>query len=167
MSMQPREGGGLARVLEAALLLLARKPKVLSSFQREKAALMFDSRNPPRAFRSAGNLQLVSALIWAYCFSLWLTLSLSVCLSVRLSPNQSILGGELGLGSPGAASPTKPAGQYYQHYNQRRRTLPMDTMGETTHTHTHTRAMTFIRAVASLTVTSHLHFSLLSFYLYL
>uniref|UniRef100_A0A674NZ89 Transcription factor 4 n=1 Tax=Takifugu rubripes TaxID=31033 RepID=A0A674NZ89_TAKRU len=44
--------------------------------------------------------------------------------------SQSILGGELGLGSPGAASPTKPAGQYYQHYssNQRRRTLPMDTL---------------------------------------
>uniref|UniRef100_A0A671VN65 Transcription factor 4 n=1 Tax=Sparus aurata TaxID=8175 RepID=A0A671VN65_SPAAU len=42
----------------------------------------------------------------------------------------SILGGELGLGSPSAASPTKPAGQYYQHYssNPRRRTLPMDTM---------------------------------------
>uniref|UniRef100_A0A669DY94 Transcription factor 4 n=1 Tax=Oreochromis niloticus TaxID=8128 RepID=A0A669DY94_ORENI len=43
----------------------------------------------------------------------------------------SILGGgELGLGSPGAASPTKPAGQYYQHYssNPRRRTLHMDTM---------------------------------------
>uniref|UniRef100_A0A3B4GHI4 Transcription factor 4 n=1 Tax=Pundamilia nyererei TaxID=303518 RepID=A0A3B4GHI4_9CICH len=31
---------------------------------------------------------------------------------------------------PGAASPTKPAGQYYQHYssNPRRRTLHMDTM---------------------------------------
>uniref|UniRef100_A0A672GS35 Transcription factor 4 n=1 Tax=Salarias fasciatus TaxID=181472 RepID=A0A672GS35_SALFA len=45
--------------------------------------------------------------------------------------HQSILGGELGLGSPGAASPTKPAGQYYQHYssNPRRRTLHMDTMG--------------------------------------
>uniref|UniRef100_A0A8D3C8S0 Transcription factor 4 n=1 Tax=Scophthalmus maximus TaxID=52904 RepID=A0A8D3C8S0_SCOMX len=45
--------------------------------------------------------------------------------------HQSVLGGELGLGSPGAASPTKPAGQYYQHYgsaNPRRRTLPMDTM---------------------------------------
>ncbi|XP_036973120.1 transcription factor 4-like isoform X6 [Acanthopagrus latus] len=44
--------------------------------------------------------------------------------------HQSILGGELGLGSPSAASPTKPAGQYYQHYssNPRRRTLPMDTM---------------------------------------
>uniref|UniRef100_A0A3B4GFW5 Transcription factor 4 n=1 Tax=Pundamilia nyererei TaxID=303518 RepID=A0A3B4GFW5_9CICH len=45
--------------------------------------------------------------------------------------HQSILGGgELGLGSPGAASPTKPAGQYYQHYssNPRRRTLHMDTM---------------------------------------
>uniref|UniRef100_A0A7N6A1U0 Transcription factor 4 n=1 Tax=Anabas testudineus TaxID=64144 RepID=A0A7N6A1U0_ANATE len=42
----------------------------------------------------------------------------------------SILGGDLGLGSPGAASPTKPAGQYYQHYgsNPRRRTLHMDTM---------------------------------------
>nr|XP_029136371.1 transcription factor 4 isoform X4 [Labrus bergylta] len=36
----------------------------------------------------------------------------------------------MGMGSPGAASPTKPAGQYYQHYgaNPRRRTLPMDTM---------------------------------------
>ncbi|XP_074547247.1 transcription factor 4 isoform X8 [Halichoeres trimaculatus] len=34
------------------------------------------------------------------------------------------------MGSPGAASPTKPAGQYYQHYgpNPRRRTLPMDNM---------------------------------------
>ncbi|XP_072228730.1 transcription factor 4 isoform X3 [Leuresthes tenuis] len=44
--------------------------------------------------------------------------------------HQSILGGELGLGSPGATSPTKPAGQYYQHYsaNPRRRTLQMDTM---------------------------------------
>ncbi|XP_037835249.1 transcription factor 4 isoform X1 [Kryptolebias marmoratus] len=44
--------------------------------------------------------------------------------------HQSILGGELGLGSPGAASPTKPAGQYYQHYgsNPRRRTLQMDTI---------------------------------------
>ncbi|XP_034997405.2 transcription factor 4 isoform X1 [Hippoglossus stenolepis] len=44
--------------------------------------------------------------------------------------HQSVLGGELGLGSPGTASPTKPAGQYYQHYssNPRRRTLPMDTM---------------------------------------
>ncbi|KAK9532913.1 hypothetical protein VZT92_010274 [Zoarces viviparus] len=42
----------------------------------------------------------------------------------------SVLGGEMGLGSPGAASPTKPAGQYYQHYgsNPRRRTLPMDAM---------------------------------------
>uniref|UniRef100_A0A8C6KRR3 Transcription factor 4 n=1 Tax=Nothobranchius furzeri TaxID=105023 RepID=A0A8C6KRR3_NOTFU len=40
----------------------------------------------------------------------------------------SVLGGELGLGSPGAASPTKPAGQYYQHYgsNPRRRALHMD-----------------------------------------
>ncbi|XP_041825814.1 transcription factor 4-like isoform X3 [Melanotaenia boesemani] len=44
--------------------------------------------------------------------------------------HQSILGGELGLGSPGASSPTKPAGQYYQHYssNPRRRALPLDTM---------------------------------------
>uniref|UniRef100_A0A3B3BBS3 Transcription factor 4 n=1 Tax=Oryzias melastigma TaxID=30732 RepID=A0A3B3BBS3_ORYME len=44
--------------------------------------------------------------------------------------HQSILGGEMGLGSPGASSPTKPAGQYYQHYssNPRRRTLHMDTM---------------------------------------
>ncbi|XP_037547861.1 transcription factor 4 isoform X2 [Nematolebias whitei] len=44
--------------------------------------------------------------------------------------HQSMLGGELGLGSPGASSPTKPAGQYYQHYgaNPRRRTLHMDTV---------------------------------------
>ncbi|XP_061590602.1 transcription factor 4-like isoform X2 [Cololabis saira] len=44
--------------------------------------------------------------------------------------HQSILGGELGLGSPGAASPTKPTGQYYQHYssNPRRRALHMDPM---------------------------------------
>ncbi|XP_076614270.1 transcription factor 4 isoform X12 [Chaetodon auriga] len=44
--------------------------------------------------------------------------------------HQSALGGELGLGSPSAASPTKPAGQYYQHYssNPRRRPLPMDSM---------------------------------------
>lgn len=50
-----------------------------------------------------------------------------------LTLHQSILGGELDLRSPGAASPTKPAGQYYQHYssNPRRRALPMDTMGET------------------------------------
>ncbi|KAI4817153.1 hypothetical protein KUCAC02_009432 [Chaenocephalus aceratus] len=48
-----------------------------------------------------------------------------------MSLDQSVLEGEMGLGSPGgAASPTKPAGQYYQHYgsNPRRRTLPMDTM---------------------------------------
>ncbi|XP_020563574.1 transcription factor 4 isoform X7 [Oryzias latipes] len=44
--------------------------------------------------------------------------------------HQSILGGDMGLGSPGASSPTKPAGQYYQHYssNPRRRALHMDTM---------------------------------------
>ncbi|XP_075885383.1 transcription factor 4 isoform X2 [Nelusetta ayraudi] len=44
--------------------------------------------------------------------------------------HQSIQGGELDLRSPGAASPTKPAGQYYQHFssNPRRRALPMDTM---------------------------------------
>ncbi|XP_015257114.1 PREDICTED: transcription factor 4-like, partial [Cyprinodon variegatus] len=43
---------------------------------------------------------------------------------------QPVLGGELGLGSPSAASPTKPAGQYYQHYgaNPRRRALPMEPM---------------------------------------
>ncbi|KAM4533192.1 transcription factor 4 isoform 2-T2 [Fundulus diaphanus] len=46
--------------------------------------------------------------------------------------HQSVLGGELGLGSPSATSPTKPAGQYYQHYgsNPRRRALHMDPMGE-------------------------------------
>uniref|UniRef100_A0A3Q2QKP6 Transcription factor 4 n=1 Tax=Fundulus heteroclitus TaxID=8078 RepID=A0A3Q2QKP6_FUNHE len=44
--------------------------------------------------------------------------------------HQSVLGGELGLGSPSATSPTKPAGQYYQHYgsNPRRRALHMDPM---------------------------------------
>ncbi|KAM4720063.1 transcription factor 4 isoform 6-T6 [Anableps anableps] len=43
---------------------------------------------------------------------------------------QAVLGGELGMGSPSAASPTKPAGQYYQHYgsNPRRRALHMDAM---------------------------------------
>lgn len=62
-----------------------------------------------------------------------LSLSLNVFLSLSVSLDQSILGGEMGLGSPGAASPTKPAGQYYQHYssNPRRRTLHMDSMGET------------------------------------
>lgn len=87
---------------------------------------------------------------------------LSVCLS---HCHQSILGGELGLGSPGAASPTKPAGQYYQHYssNQRRRTLPMDTLGETHIIHTPpTPIATFITAVASLTATSLLYLLLLS-----
>ncbi|CAB1452571.1 unnamed protein product [Pleuronectes platessa] len=51
-------------------------------------------------------------------------------MNLRLVIFVSVLGGELGLGSPGTASPTKPAGQYYQHYssNPRRRTLPMDTM---------------------------------------
>uniref|UniRef100_A0A3Q2VJY1 Transcription factor 4 n=1 Tax=Haplochromis burtoni TaxID=8153 RepID=A0A3Q2VJY1_HAPBU len=50
--------------------------------------------------------------------------------SSLLSESSILGGGELGLGSPGAASPTKPAGQYYQHYssNPRRRTLHMDTM---------------------------------------
>ncbi|MEQ2161324.1 Transcription factor 4 [Goodea atripinnis] len=50
--------------------------------------------------------------------------------SAGLQRTQSALGGELGLGSPSATSPTKPAGQYYQHYgsNPRRRTLHMDTM---------------------------------------
>lgn len=45
---------------------------------------------------------------------------------------QAVLGGELAMGSPSAASPTKPAGQYYQHYgsNPRRRALHMDPMGE-------------------------------------
>uniref|UniRef100_M3ZNN4 Transcription factor 4 n=1 Tax=Xiphophorus maculatus TaxID=8083 RepID=M3ZNN4_XIPMA len=42
----------------------------------------------------------------------------------------AVLGGELAMGSPSAASPTKPAGQYYQHYgsNPRRRALHMDAM---------------------------------------
>lgn len=57
--------------------------------------------------------------------------------SLFVSVSQSALGGEMGLGSPGAASPTKPAGHYYQHYgsNPRRRALPMDAMGETLKTH--------------------------------
>ncbi|XP_030005567.1 transcription factor 4-like, partial [Sphaeramia orbicularis] len=44
--------------------------------------------------------------------------------------HQSVLGGDLGLGSPGAASPTKPAAHFYQHYgsNPRRRALHMDAM---------------------------------------
>ncbi|XP_032426694.1 transcription factor 4 isoform X3 [Xiphophorus hellerii] len=44
--------------------------------------------------------------------------------------HQAVLGGELAMGSPSAASPTKPAGQYYQHYgsNPRRRALHMDAM---------------------------------------
>lgn len=67
--------------------------------------------------------------------SVTLSLSLSVfsSLCVSVSLDQSILGGELGLGSPGATSPTKPSGQYYQHYgsNPRRRALHMDPMGET------------------------------------
>ncbi|XP_037122274.1 transcription factor 4-like isoform X2 [Syngnathus acus] len=44
--------------------------------------------------------------------------------------HQTLLGGEMGLGSPGATSPTKPPGQYYQHYgtNPRRRPLQMDSM---------------------------------------
>uniref|UniRef100_A0A3Q2YJC8 Transcription factor 4 n=1 Tax=Hippocampus comes TaxID=109280 RepID=A0A3Q2YJC8_HIPCM len=44
--------------------------------------------------------------------------------------HQSLLGGEMALGSPGATSPTKPPGQYYQHYgsNPRRRLLHMDSM---------------------------------------
>ncbi|XP_006626643.2 transcription factor 4 isoform X3 [Lepisosteus oculatus] len=43
----------------------------------------------------------------------------------------SLLGGEMGLGSPGAISPTKPGSQYYQHYssnNPRRRPLHSDSM---------------------------------------
>uniref|UniRef100_A0A3B4YJN2 Transcription factor 4 n=1 Tax=Seriola lalandi dorsalis TaxID=1841481 RepID=A0A3B4YJN2_SERLL len=72
-----------------------------------------DSLSPPYA-----NSRLTGTINTLSLFSF-------VCVSL-----QSILGGELGLGSPGAASPTKPAGQYYQHYssNPRRRTLPMDTM---------------------------------------
>ncbi|XP_077478358.1 transcription factor 4 isoform X2 [Stigmatopora argus] len=44
--------------------------------------------------------------------------------------HQSILGSEMGLGSPGATSPTKPQSQYYQHYshNPRRRPLHLDSM---------------------------------------
>ncbi|XP_066567033.1 transcription factor 4 isoform X3 [Amia ocellicauda] len=43
----------------------------------------------------------------------------------------SLLGGEMGMGSPGALSPTKPGSQYYQHYssnNPRRRPLHSDSM---------------------------------------
>ncbi|XP_018607692.1 transcription factor 4 isoform X10 [Scleropages formosus] len=42
----------------------------------------------------------------------------------------SLLGAEMGMGSPGAVSPTKPGSQYYQHYgaNPRRRPLHGDSM---------------------------------------
>ncbi|XP_045548600.1 transcription factor 4 isoform X8 [Salmo salar] len=42
----------------------------------------------------------------------------------------SLLAGEMGMGSPGAVSPTKPGSQYYQHYNNnpRRRPLHSDNM---------------------------------------
>ncbi|XP_048876785.1 transcription factor 4-like isoform X3 [Brienomyrus brachyistius] len=42
----------------------------------------------------------------------------------------SLLAGDVGVGSPGAASPTKPGAQYYQHYasNPRRRPLHGDSM---------------------------------------
>ncbi|KAI1904873.1 hypothetical protein AGOR_G00010150 [Albula goreensis] len=42
----------------------------------------------------------------------------------------SLLGGEMGMGSPGALSPTKPGSQYYQHYsnNPRRRPLHSEAM---------------------------------------
>ncbi|KAJ8007393.1 hypothetical protein DPEC_G00117040 [Dallia pectoralis] len=42
----------------------------------------------------------------------------------------SLLAAEMGMGSPGAVSPTKPGSQYYQHYsnNPRRRTLHSDNM---------------------------------------
>ncbi|KAJ8402105.1 hypothetical protein AAFF_G00373400 [Aldrovandia affinis] len=42
----------------------------------------------------------------------------------------SMLGGEMGMGSPGAVSPTKPGPQYYQHYsnNPRRRPMHSDAM---------------------------------------
>uniref|UniRef100_A0A8C4RR66 Transcription factor 4 n=1 Tax=Erpetoichthys calabaricus TaxID=27687 RepID=A0A8C4RR66_ERPCA len=42
----------------------------------------------------------------------------------------SLLGGEMGLGSPGALSPTKPGSQYYQYSsnNPRRRSLHSDSM---------------------------------------
>ncbi|XP_018607608.2 transcription factor 4 isoform X1 [Scleropages formosus] len=45
----------------------------------------------------------------------------------------SLLGAEMGMGSPGAVSPTKPGSQYYQHYgaNPRRRPLHGDSMVQT------------------------------------
>ncbi|KAF5899496.1 transcription factor 4 isoform X4, partial [Clarias magur] len=44
--------------------------------------------------------------------------------------HQGIMGGEMGMVSPGTVSPTKPGSQYYQHYssNQRRRPLHSDSM---------------------------------------
>ncbi|TSK72053.1 Transcription factor 4 [Bagarius yarrelli] len=49
--------------------------------------------------------------------------------------SQGIMGGEMGMVSPGTVSPTKPGSQYYQHYssNQRRRPLHSDSMGNLTH----------------------------------
>uniref|UniRef100_A0AAY4EHY2 Transcription factor 4 n=1 Tax=Denticeps clupeoides TaxID=299321 RepID=A0AAY4EHY2_9TELE len=44
----------------------------------------------------------------------------------------SLMGGEMGMVSPGTVSPTKPGSQYYQHYgsNPRRRQLHSDSMGK-------------------------------------
>ncbi|KAL7844939.1 hypothetical protein SRHO_G00234790 [Serrasalmus rhombeus] len=41
-----------------------------------------------------------------------------------------LMGGEMGMVSPGTVSPTKPGSQYYQHYgsNPRRRPLHSDSM---------------------------------------
>uniref|UniRef100_H2MJM9 Transcription factor 4 n=1 Tax=Oryzias latipes TaxID=8090 RepID=H2MJM9_ORYLA len=89
-----------------------------------------DSLSPPYTnSRLTGTVPLrtsLSGMIRLVCFQAFLT-RLRLCFSL-----QSILGGDMGLGSPGASSPTKPAGQYYQHYssNPRRRALHMDTMGE-------------------------------------
>uniref|UniRef100_A0A4W5KYF0 Uncharacterized protein n=1 Tax=Hucho hucho TaxID=62062 RepID=A0A4W5KYF0_9TELE len=60
--------------------------------------------------------------------SLCPVLSVNVSLSCVLQP--SLLAGEMGMGSPGAVSPTKPGSQYYQHYNNnpRRRPLHSDNM---------------------------------------
>lgn len=52
-----------------------------------------------------------------------------LCLSVL---QQSLLGGEMDIGNPGALSPSKPGSQYYQYSsnNPRRRPLHSTSMGE-------------------------------------
>uniref|UniRef100_A0A8P4K1J2 Transcription factor 4 n=1 Tax=Dicentrarchus labrax TaxID=13489 RepID=A0A8P4K1J2_DICLA len=96
------------------------------------SAFSFFSSSSSSLFLLSASLHLLTAASLAVWIFLCKTERSSYSYGRESNPHchQSILGGELGLGSPSAASPTKPAGQYYQHYssNPRRRTLPMDTM---------------------------------------